>query len=65
MTHKSIPVAVRQAAGVADSLIRLSVGIEDPQDLIADLHQALSAVLPAEGLNTTSAEPALQNAQLV
>ncbi|MCR5886595.1 PLP-dependent aspartate aminotransferase family protein [Hymenobacter sp. J193] len=41
MTHKSTPVAQRQAAGVADSLIRLSVGLEDAEDLIADLAQAL------------------------
>ena len=42
MTHKSIPVEKRQAAGVADSLVRLSVGLEDVQDLIADIEQALS-----------------------
>lgn len=41
MTHASIPAKVRQAAGVVDSLIRLSVGIEDVDDLIADLTQAL------------------------
>jgi cysteine-S-conjugate beta-lyase len=42
MTHKSIPAEKRQAAGVADSLIRLSVGLEDVEDLIADLEQAFS-----------------------
>jgi cysteine-S-conjugate beta-lyase len=42
MTHKSIPVEKRIAAGVANSLIRLSVGLEDVQDLIQDLQQALS-----------------------
>lgn len=41
MTHKSIPAEKRRAAGVADSLIRLSVGLEDADDLIADLAQAL------------------------
>src|SRR5690554_5104572 len=41
MTHASIPKKVRQASGVVDSLIRLSVGIEDVDDLIADLEQAL------------------------
>ncbi|UPT68572.1 MAG: PLP-dependent aspartate aminotransferase family protein [Sphingobacteriales bacterium JAD_PAG50586_3] len=41
MTHKSIPVEKRYAAGVTDSLIRLSVGIEDVEDLIADLQQAI------------------------
>ncbi len=44
MTHKSIPVAQRQAAGVADSLIRLSVGLEDADDLINDLQQAFVQV---------------------
>ncbi len=42
MTHKSIPADKRKAAGVADSLIRLSVGLEDVEDLIADLEQAFS-----------------------
>jgi cystathionine gamma-lyase len=41
MTHASVPTEVRRAHGVADGLIRLSVGIEDVQDLIADLDQAL------------------------
>ncbi|MEP7254773.1 MAG: PLP-dependent aspartate aminotransferase family protein, partial [Ferruginibacter sp.] len=40
MTHKSIPAEKRRAAGVADSLIRLSVGLEDVEDLITDLEQA-------------------------
>ena len=41
MTHASIPKEVREKTGVVDSLIRLSVGIEDADDLIADLAQAL------------------------
>ncbi len=41
MTHKSIPVEKRHASGVADSLIRLSVGLEDVEDLIKDIEQAL------------------------
>lgn len=40
MTHGSIPKDVREAAGLMDSLIRLSVGIEDVEDLIEDLNQA-------------------------
>lgn len=40
MTHGSIPKNVREAAGLKDSLIRLSVGIEDVEDLIEDLNQA-------------------------
>lgn len=42
MTHAAIPKAERQAIGVVDSLIRLSVGIEDVTDLVADLTQGLS-----------------------
>jgi cystathionine beta-lyase len=41
MTHASIPREVRTQAGVVDSLIRLSVGIEEVSDLIADLKFAL------------------------
>ena len=41
MTHASLPAEVRDKIGIADGLIRLSVGIEDPEDLIADLAQAL------------------------
>ncbi len=41
MTHASIPKEVREQSGVVDSLIRLSVGIEDAEDLIEDLEQAL------------------------
>ena len=39
MTHKSIPAETRRAAGVVDSLIRLSVGIEEVEDLIDDLEK--------------------------
>ncbi len=42
MTHASIPKAEREKTGVVDSLIRLSVGIEDAEDLIQDLAQALA-----------------------
>jgi cystathionine beta-lyase len=41
MTHASIPKAEREKSGVTDSLIRLSVGVEDIEDLVADLEQAL------------------------
>jgi len=41
MTHASIPAAERQRAGVGDGLIRLSIGVEDVADLIADLESAL------------------------
>lgn len=42
MTHASIPKEEREKSGVVDALIRLSVGIEDVEDLIADLEQAIS-----------------------
>jgi cystathionine beta-lyase/cystathionine gamma-synthase len=41
MTHASVPPERRAAIGLPDSLVRISVGIEDPQDLIDDLEQAL------------------------
>ena len=41
MTHGSIPKEVREASGLSDSLLRLSVGVEDVEDLIADLEQAI------------------------
>ena len=41
MTHATIPAEIRQKIGIADGLIRLSVGIENVEDLIADLEQAI------------------------
>lgn len=41
MTHASIPKDRREELGITDGLIRLSVGIEDVQDLIDDLNKAL------------------------
>jgi cystathionine gamma-lyase len=41
MTHASIPAPVRASLGISDTLIRLSVGIEDVSDLTAELRQAL------------------------
>jgi cystathionine beta-lyase/cystathionine gamma-synthase len=41
MTHASVPAERRAAIGLTDSMVRISVGIEDPQDLIDDLRQAL------------------------
>lgn len=42
MTHASIPAEIRQAVGVVDNLLRISVGIEDKDDLLSDLEQALA-----------------------
>jgi len=44
MTHAAVPKAEREKCGLSDTLIRLSVGIEDVEDLIADLSQALDKV---------------------
>ncbi len=43
MTHASIPYEIRQKVGITDNLIRLSVGIEDKEDLINDLKESLEA----------------------
>jgi cystathionine beta-lyase/cystathionine gamma-synthase len=44
MTHASVPPEVRQRIGITDGLIRISVGIEDVEDLINDLDQALRKI---------------------
>jgi cystathionine beta-lyase/cystathionine gamma-synthase len=44
MTHAAVEPEVRRAVGIGDSLIRLSVGLEDPIDLIADLEASLREV---------------------
>jgi cystathionine beta-lyase/cystathionine gamma-synthase len=44
MTHADIPPAERQRLGISDGLVRLSVGLEDSADIIADLEQALAAI---------------------
>lgn len=59
MTHKSIPAEKRYQSGVTDSLIRLSVGLEDADDLIADLKEAIANAVSANGV---VAESALENA---
>ncbi len=43
MTHAGMAPEARRAAGISDSLLRISVGIEDGDDLIADLEQAFQA----------------------
>ncbi|MFD3220370.1 bifunctional cystathionine gamma-lyase/homocysteine desulfhydrase [Staphylococcus saprophyticus] len=44
MTHASIPKDIREKEGIADGLVRLSVGIEDTKDLVEDLEQSLNAL---------------------
>uniref|UniRef100_A0A1I7TDZ0 cystathionine gamma-lyase n=1 Tax=Caenorhabditis tropicalis TaxID=1561998 RepID=A0A1I7TDZ0_9PELO len=46
MTHASVPSEIRSSLGITDNLIRISVGIEDIDDLIADLDQALKIAIP-------------------
>jgi len=45
MTHASVPESERKELGISDTLIRLSVGLEDEEDIIADLDQALGAAV--------------------
>jgi len=44
MTHASIPADVQRSVGITDGLVRISVGIEDVEDLVADLDAALAKV---------------------
>ncbi|WP_239732861.1 aminotransferase class I/II-fold pyridoxal phosphate-dependent enzyme [Mammaliicoccus sp. P-M55] len=44
MTHASIPAEIRHKEGIADGMIRLSIGIEDTEDLVADLNNALNQI---------------------
>lgn len=55
MTHKSIPTEKRRAAGVSDSLVRLSIGLEDAEDLLADLQQALDKIKDTHPVKTQAA----------
>jgi cystathionine beta-lyase/cystathionine gamma-synthase len=50
MTHASVPVEERQRIGISDGLVRLSVGLENPNDIIADLEQALAAAVKEQSL---------------
>ncbi len=43
VSHRNLPPDVRAASGVADGLIRVSVGLEDPEDILQDFHQALDS----------------------
>jgi cystathionine beta-lyase/cystathionine gamma-synthase len=48
MTHGDVPREMRERIGITDGLVRLSVGLEDPRDIIADLSQALDAARKSE-----------------
>jgi cystathionine beta-lyase/cystathionine gamma-synthase len=47
MTHADVPVGAREAAGITEGLVRLSVGLEDPSDIIADLDRGLAVAAAA------------------
>jgi cystathionine gamma-synthase len=57
MTHASMPADARAAAGISDSLLRISVGIESADDLIADLRQGLDRVGAKELSDTDTTHP--------
>jgi cystathionine beta-lyase/cystathionine gamma-synthase len=58
MTHADIPRAERERLGISDGLIRLSVGLESPKDIIADLDQALRRSTDTSAVVTTASKEA-------
>jgi cystathionine gamma-synthase len=63
MTHASMPPEARAVAGIRDSLLRLSVGIEDGDDLVDDLHRALAAAeAAAESAGESTSEACVTEA---
>ena len=56
MTHGDVPIEQRQAAGITDGLVRLSIGLEDADEIIADLLRALDASLAAVAAPESGAE---------
>ena len=62
MTHKTIPEEKRLAAGVRDSLIRISIGLEEADDLIADLEQVLDLVSTVHPITLSETQQNLEYA---
>ena len=58
MTHGDVPREIRERTGITDGLVRLSVGLENPADIIADLETALAAI-PVTADTTQEVEPCL------
>merc|ERR1719183_453719 len=56
MSHASIPADVRKARGLPDDLVRISAGIEDEADLLADLSQALAKAVAASAAANAPAD---------
>lgn len=54
MTHASVPESERNELGISDTLIRLSVGVEDEEDIIADIKQSLEAAQKVNNLSFLS-----------
>jgi cystathionine beta-lyase len=59
MSHASIPAEVRAARGLPDDLVRISVGIEDVEDLISDLDQAMARAMAAIGFDPAHPTPGI------
>ena len=62
MTHKTIPEEKRLAAGVRNSLIRISIGLEEADDLIADLEQVLDLVSTEHSVSLSATQQILEYA---
>lgn len=60
MTHASVPEEERKTLGITDTLIRLSVGLEDEEDLLADLDQALKAAVSGVFPSKNNPHPAFR-----
>ena len=54
MSHASIPPEIRKARGLPDDLVRISAGIEDEKDLIADLAQAMDKSMSAGSVGSVA-----------
>jgi len=63
MTHGSVPAADRRAAGIPDALLRLSVGLEDAADILADLDQAIAASAASAAAGARAATAAAARAE--
>ena len=56
MTHADVDPETKVRLGISESLIRLSVGVENPEDIVGDLEAALEAEVPARGVPQNEAE---------
>jgi len=63
MSHASIPKEIREQRGLPDDLVRISAGIEDEKDLIADLTQAFDKACAEAGISVAAQSPSTQQQQ--